>query len=310
MLTPEAQIDSVLKIKFQCPTNEIDGDTFTNAFIGFSRIIWAVNEELDTGRKINIRIRAIESGSFIFDIQLVAGILENIKNLFAAHDPKVVAEVLAAVLGILKLVKTMQKEDDKSESSSSQLSGQSGGSATFPVNGNGNQINIDQRVINLYSNSKEVKEGIRQVAEAVINDPEVNGIELQDANKTPIFQASASEWGEILKALPSQDVPETRIISRKETLAVVKASLDPRYAWEFSFLGTKIFAKVEDTEFNTRILRREELFGAGDLLEVELDMAQTLDRRSNVYVTKQYRVSKVYSHQKGPTQNTLFNEDT
>lgn len=311
MLTDSADLESVLKIKFQCPTNEIDGDTFTNTFIGFSRLIWAVNDGLDTGRKINIRIRAIESGSFVFDIQVVAGILENIKNLFAAGDGKVVAEVLAAVLGVLKLVKDVQKgtetKSESVESNESKDPEQSGGTATFPINGDGNQVQIDQRVVNLYLN-REVRGSVRQIAEAIVQDPEVEGLELQDAHKQPLFTAASSEWGDMLNALPSEEIPDTRIVSRKETLAVIKASLDNRYAWEFSFLGTKIFAKIDDADFNNRVLQREELFGAGDLLEVDLDMAQSLDHRSNTYITKQYRVSKVYSHKGGAKQFGLFGE--
>ncbi len=295
--------DGTLKIKFQCPEHEIDGATFTEAFIGFSRLIWAVNDSLDTGHKVNVRIKATEPGSFVLNIELITGVLENIKNLFALSDAGTVTEVIAVVLGILKLSKEIGDKKAKTKAESEVV--QQGGTANIDIKGDGNVITLDQRTINIYTTNPDVRSGIRQIAQSVAKDPEIEGIEIQDKSDEALFVASSQDWQHILESLPAVEEPETRIMSRREKLAVIKPSFDPKYVWDFVYMGIKISARVEDQNFWQRVLTGQEQFGAGDLLDVEMDIAQILDPKIRAYVNKQYRVTKIHDHEKAPQGGNL-----
>jgi hypothetical protein len=55
---------------------------------------------------------------------------------------------------------------------------------------------------------------------------------------------------------------------------------------------------------------REELFGAGDSLDVDLDIAQQWSETTKCWVNKQYQIAKVHQHIRGSKQIELpLNEE-
>ena len=87
-----------------------------------------------------------------------------------------------------------------------------------------------------------------------------------------------------------QQSPTQRI-----TVGIIKPSFDRNYKWEILFFETKQFAEVVDEDFLNTVAAGER-FGSGDSLEVELELVQVWDKNIEKYITKEYRILKVYNH--------------
>ena len=95
----------------------------------------------------------------------------------------------------------------------------------------------------------------------------------------------------------------TQVVTRRETLVVVKFSFDSRYTWDFIFMGSRIAAYMKDDQFMLLVSLREELFGAGDSLDVDLDIAQQWNEAARCWVNRQYQIPKVHQHIGGTNQH-------
>ncbi len=118
--------------------------------IGFTTLINAVNETLDTGRRIDVRVKATSPSSFAVDIEVIASTLEHIRNLFAANDPRaVVIELLFSVGGVLQIAKSLKGkkgkvEEDASRSTFTKQSAEQGNNLSI-VDSDGNSLTVDAR---------------------------------------------------------------------------------------------------------------------------------------------------------------------
>ncbi len=294
-----------LRLVFDTVQQEINAVTMVNTLIGLSGIIQGVNAGLDTGRNVDIRIKALEGGSFVVNIELLSTALESIKNLFAGTDAKTVTEILTVFLAILKISKDLQGE--KPEPTKSEENGSQSGGTVSLVKSNGNQLSVDARTYNLILTNGEVKQGLATASSAIANDPEVRGFLVQDIEEHTLFEATREEFGNM--ALTEDIIEERRIVTRREQLAVVKPSFDPRYTWDFSLSGVRIVARIEDEPFMTLVSLREEQFGAGDILDVDLLVIQVWDVKLRAYRDSQYRVVKVHKHLPGEKTGNLFKQD-
>jgi hypothetical protein len=291
-----------LRFIFQTELQEINAATMINTLVGLAGVIEGINEGLSTGRRIDIRIKALEGGSFIVDLEILTTALESIKNLFAASDEATITTIIASFLGILKLAKSMQGEKPKvleEHPPSSQM----GSPIVTLENSKGNRVSIDARSYNLYVNIPEIRRGLKIAADAVANDSEVRGFQIQDRNRHEVFSATREEFQAL--GPPSEKEDVTRIVSRRENLGIIKASFDPRYTWDFLLMGAKISARMQDEAFMALVSLREKQFGAGDVLDVDLDYIQVWDETLQAYVTRQYRVTQVHNHISGPHQYTF-----
>jgi len=88
-------------------------------------------------------------------------------------------------------------------------------------------------------------------------------------------------------------------------LHIIRASFENSLKWDFLYLGNKISAKVEDTDFY-KLIDNGQPFAKGDVLDVELQITQKFDEAINAYYNSSYQVKKINEHIPRAKQMNIF----
>ena len=74
-----------MQIVFEGQSNQIDANTLINVLIHYQTVITEANKELGGGAKtIDLKVNAIEKGSFIIDVSLVC-VFSKLNVIFMIH---------------------------------------------------------------------------------------------------------------------------------------------------------------------------------------------------------------------------------
>jgi hypothetical protein len=87
-------LETDFKIKFDGEKHQIDVNLLVNNLIHTTSIIQEINRNLDSGKKIDIQIKALEKGSFLIHIDLVESTLSNLKNLLTRENIELAGSVI------------------------------------------------------------------------------------------------------------------------------------------------------------------------------------------------------------------------
>ncbi len=97
---------------------------------------------------------------------------------------------------------------------------------------------------------------------------------------------------------------QTRSIIQRASLYIIKPSFERTLKWDVVYAGDKLAMAMKDESFLNRIDKGER-FGKGDILEVELQIDQVLDRNVGTYLNKSHQINKVLEHIPRPEQGTF-----
>ncbi|MEX2411807.1 MAG: hypothetical protein WD607_10660 [Candidatus Paceibacterota bacterium] len=277
-----------VKIKFGGKTNQIDAKTFLNSLTSFVSIVEEINQEYVTEKKVDVKISAIEKGSFIINLELFGTAYEAFTPLLKKDTILVISQIVATLVGLYELRKFLKgrKPADKTDQNDQvQITNQ-----------NGEQKNVNSIVYNFYSSNLSVKEALNNTFESLNSDSSVDDFEIIDDEEATLFQVKKDLFPE----LTDQDIdenllPDQQSIRVRTSISLFKIVFDKKYVWEFIYKGNKISAKIDDNNFFKKIDSGEK-FAKGDVIEVELEILQEYDESVNTYVNKKYGINKVYDH--------------
>ena len=74
------------KIRFDGEQNQIDANTLINSLIHTTSIIQELNRNLESGKKIDVKIKALEKGSFLVHIDIIETSLQSLKTLLTKEN--------------------------------------------------------------------------------------------------------------------------------------------------------------------------------------------------------------------------------
>lgn len=278
--------DNNFKLKFDGQLNQIDANVLINSLIHTTAIIQEVNRYLDTGKKIEIKVKALEKGSFLVHIELLESALDSIKSLFTKENADLAASIVTILAGLIAVKKFLKGK--KPSSIESQ------GETTKLINEKGDILIIENATFNIYENSPIVKDALSLNFDALNNDPSITGFEITDKDEKPIIRVEKEEFSDL--ALKSEEISnDERIIKEAATLNIVRLSFEESLKWEFYFKGNKVSAKIKDPNFY-ELINQGESFAKGDILEVELQINQKWDESVNTFVNKSYQINKIVRH--------------
>ncbi|MDR0763060.1 MAG: hypothetical protein LBF01_01000, partial [Bacteroidales bacterium] len=279
-------MDSEFKIKFDGQQHQIEANVLINNLIHTSTIIQELNRELNTGKKIEIKIKALEKGSFLVHIDLIQGV-DAVRNIFTRENLTFAAEIIGGIYGIIGIYKFLKGKKIKSKKENTD--------GTIRIENVDGDVNVfDNFVVNIYENNVTIKDAISQSFETLENEPSIDGYEILDKDEKPFIRVDRSEF-EYLSIKSEEIEADEKIVKIAATLNIVRVSFDTKLAWEFYYKGIKISAKVNDTDFQNRI-DDGEAFSKGDVLQVELEIRQKFDTTVNTYINKSYKVNKIIEH--------------
>jgi hypothetical protein len=277
---------SDFKLKFDGQQHQIDANVLISSLVHTTAIIQEINKFIDAGKKIEIKVKALEKGSFLINIALVESTLDTLKSLFTKENIQLSANLIAIFVGLITIKQFCKGKKLKHA--------EKGDSHTTITNQNGDVIIIDNLTFDIYEKNTTVKDALSQNFEAIDNDPSITGFEVTDNQERTIVRVDKSEFRDM--AFKSEEITENeRVITEAATLNIVRLSFEDFLKWEFYYRGNRITAKIKDPDFQ-KIVDRGEPFAKGDTLEVELQVAQRWDESVNTFINKSYQVSKIIRH--------------
>lgn len=279
-------MDTDFKIKFDGEKHQIDANLLVNNLIHTTTIIQELNRNLDSGKRIEIKIKALEKGSFLIHIDLIETVFEGLKNLLTRENAETAATIIGAFVGLIELKKFLKGKDLKSKEIT--------GNKVKIENEKGDIIYIDNFVQNIYQNNTIIKDALSQSFETLENDNTITGYEVTDKNEKPLVRVDRAEF-EYMSLKSDEILDGERITTIAATLNIIRISFDEKLKSDFYFKGNKISVKINDPEFYERVDKGES-FAKGDILEVELEIKQLFESSVNTFVNKSYKVNRIIRH--------------
>lgn len=287
-------MDNDFKIKFDGRKHEIDANILINNLIHITTIIQEINRNLDSGKKIEINVKALEKGSFLIHLGLDETLIESLKNLLTKENIEVASKIITTFASIIKLKKFLKgKDPEKIENNGDKVRIQ---------NEQGQVIYVENFVQNIYNNPV-INDALSQSFETLENEESITGYEVTDRNENPLVRVDRNEF-EALSTRHDEILEGDKSIKVKATLNILRISFEEKLKSDFYYRGHKISSKINDPEFYKRIDKGEK-FSKGDMLEVELEIKQVFDTAANTFINKSYKISKILSHTPRDEQSTL-----
>ncbi len=286
--------EQVIRMKFDGQLHQVDSNTFISSLIGLSEVIKQVNSEINPGTAVNIKINALEKGSFIAEIAtIVMPALSMLPQIVSTADG-----TLGIVKGIYELRKFLKGEKPQSTVNFE------GGVKIQDTKGNVYVTN--QATFNIYNSNPTIHKAITGQFSALQEDPSVEGFHLLDKDNKEVFSAEKSEFNDlaVLKDSISEDKKIEQVVAELTISKLIFENSQTR-KWEFYYKGNRISANMIDNDFFKRIDAGEQ-FAKGDRLRVELTIQKILDHSVNVYVIELYTVTKILEHVRRPEESSLF----
>ena len=278
--------ETSFKIKFDGQQHQIDANVLINSLIHTSSIIQEINTYLNAGKKIKIDIKATEKGSFVIHLELVETVYQVIKDIFTKENIEVAAAIITIFTGIIGVKKFLKGRKPKRVKES--------GDEIVIENENGQIYNVSCNVFNVYQN-KVVQEALSKNFEAINEDSAITGFGILD-EKDNILEFVEKDDFKIMSEMPEAvDHGDRQNVNNNAKLHIIRASFDGSLKWDFLYLGNKISAKVNDTDFY-ELIDRGEAFAKGDVLDVDLQISQKFDETINAYYNNSYQVIKINEH--------------
>lgn len=281
-------------VKFGGKLNEVNVNTLLRSLASISTVIDEVSNEIGEGQKLEVKIKALDRGSFLIHIGLIpAEIVDLVKQV----DLKLASEVIAALVGILTIRKLLKgKKPKKVEEQKDNV---------IVETESGNRFKVDKRTFNIYNSNVRINEAVSDNFDALHANSSIEGFSIEDPNKEVLFESSRDEF-DIMSAKGVTEIPEenVKILTQPVTLHIRKLVWDKARKWDFLLRGIKISAFIRDDAFFHQIDKGEK-FAKGDCLEVELEIRQIFDESINTFVNDSYTIAKVLKHIPRPPQESL-----
>lgn len=273
------------RVKFGGKPNEIKVHTLLKSLSSITTIIEEVNNEIGTGKKIDIKIKALEKGSFLVPI----GLSEAEITLLSGLSLKAI-EMIVKIIGQLFIVRKEIKQGD-----SNQII-EDGDNVQITTT-SGNSITVYKQTFNIYNQNTKVNESLSETFQTLNDDTTIKSFELEDKKGKPIFEVARKDF-EKMAVRNEINKPEQGIKIEKQYATIFALKLvfeNKNRKWEFYYHGNKISALITDDNFYKSIDKGEQ-FGKGSALEVELQITKKFDITVNTYVITNYEVTKVNKH--------------
>lgn len=284
------------KIVFASEKHEVDIETLIGCLMHTSNIIQEVNRILGTEKKIEVKIKALEQGSFEIHIELIEKLLDSI---FSKDNINISAEIISVVAGLYGFVKWLKSKIKKAEKVDD------GVEVTLE---NGDKTTININVYNTFNESKIARESIAKQISALDKNKDISGFRFE-SNETNVY-ISDEEFSSVVKtisSLNSEAKEPIKDILEDRKILIIRPSFDKDLKWDFVFDGQKISAKMND-EAMIKVIDNGEQFAKGDYMLVDIEVTKFYDNDLGVHlITKDsYKILRYKEHIKIEQVGKLF----
>lgn len=291
--------DNNFKIKFDGQQHQVDAQILISSLIHTTTVIQELNTHYNTGKRIEIKVNALEKGSFLIHIELIETALDQLKNLLTKDNLLFASGIIDGLVGLIKIKKHLRGKKPKEVKND--------GSTTIIINENNNVLNISGDIYNMYETNSVVNDALSQNFDVLDNDPAITAFEITDKLENTYVRVDRTDFKDL--SLKSEVIDENRkSIIELTRLNIVRLSFEENLKWDFYYRGNKISAKISDPNF-FELIDKGESFAKGDTLEVELQINQVFEESVNTYINKSYQINRIINHYKKSEQKKIDFED-
>lgn len=294
----ETQINNNnFKIKFDGQAHQVDAQVLISSLIHTTTIIQELNKYLDSGKKIEIKVKALEKGSFLIHLELLETAFDALKTIFTKENIIVASSLITGLVALIQIKKHLKGKSPKEVKNEN--------SVTIIINSNDNQLSIDSNIYQIYENNIVVNDALSQNFDTIDQDPAISAFEITDADEKPYVRVERSDFKDLSQKTEIID-ENKKIITENTRLYIVRLSFEEGLKWDFYYRGNKISAKITDPNFQ-KLIDNGESFAKGDVLEVELQINQIFETSVNTYINKSYQINRIIQHyNRGEQQKIEF----
>lgn len=287
-------------ISYDGELHSVNSNTFANSLIPFAKVIEEINQLIDPSSQIEIRIEAIDKGSFKPTIKICKKILKTVVPFLPAKNNTLQVFLAALAVYYAQSDKDTTTIKDKEVIIKSKYS----------------RIIISKDVYEQateIADNQNVKKNLALSFEALENDSSVSGLTMQKNLSDTVYPFSSTrEEFKYFTVLAEPEIDnEDRIQTNEETtLQIIKIILEKgTRKWEFAWRGIKISAPVTDNAFWEKMEAGEISIKQGDCIHAVLKITQVLDKLTKAYFNESYEVVEVKQYLSQPSQIPISFKD-
>lgn len=280
-----------MKIVFDGQSSQIDANTLINVLIHSQTVISVANKAYGGGSKsINLKVNAIEKGSFIVDISLV----ESLKDIFTRENVAYIAGLTAIIDGIYQMYKLLKGKPAKTEEVLTKIE----------IHNTNVKVEI-KNVVNVY-NQPIVREAISKSIETAESDTSVEGFKIDiGGGKSVRFDRKDFKSYIYDDFDKEKEIPGERSEIVNAILVIVALSFESGSRWQFLYNGFKIPMIVKDDALMARIDNGDR-FGKGDCIRVKMKIVQRYNPTYKAYENISYKIVEFIEHIEAVKQDKLI----
>lgn len=288
-------IDNDFKIKFDGQQHQVDAQILISSLIHTTTVIQELNRYFSTGKKIEIKVKALEKGSFLVHIELIETALQSLKNLLTKENIIFGSTLISGLVGLIEIKKHLKGKKPKEIKIIENH--------TTIINEFDNSIIISSEIYNIYETNSIVNDALSQNFDIIDNDPAISAFEITDKEENPYIRIDREDFKDM--SMKSEIIDENKkSIIELTRLNIVRLSFEENLKWDFYYRGNKISAKITDPNFY-ELIDKGESFAKGDTLEVELQINQIFEESVNTYINKSYQINRIINHYKRTEQKKI-----
>lgn len=282
-----------MQIVFEGQSGQVDANTLINVLLHYQTVITEANKELGGGaRTIELKVNAIEKGSFVIDVSLVESV---VKQLFSGDAMNYIAALCTVVGGVYGAYKVLKGKPAKTEADKEAIS----------ISGNKNITVYEKTIVNVY-NQQIVREAISKSIETADADASVEGLKVDSGDSSPVEFAKDQFKEYMYDGFDEENaIPEEQIETVDALLTIIALNFEPGSRWQFLYNGFKIQMLVKDDALMKKIDEGER-FGKGDAIRVKMKIIKRYNPTYKAYENKSYRIVEFFEHVEAPKQPGLF----
>ena len=262
-----------------------------------SNIVQEVNRSLGTEKKIEVKIKALEKGSFEVHIELVEKLLYSI---FSRENLTVASEIVSVVGGLYGFANWLKgRKPSKIENKGDEVE---------ITNDKDEKTIININVYNIFNENKAVRDNIAKQFSVLEKSEYIEGFKFESNEiSTRISEEDFSAVATKFDTLNNENKEPIREILTNRKILIIRPSFDKDLKWDFVFEGQKLSAKMEDKAM-IHIINQGEEFSKGDFMLVDLEVIKFYDNDLGIHmITKDsYKILRYKEHIKTGKIGKLF----
>lgn len=268
-----------MQITFEGSSHQIDAKTMISTLTIYQQLIDIANSEYGDNRQINIKVNAIEKGSFILDIDVE--VLDKVKDFFSAGNINYIANLLTVITGGFAIYQVCK-----------------GKKATQDITINNTTINVNSLH---YYNNPTVRRMYKNIVQLSQQDEAIEGISLSvDKDKKVTIQRE--EFESCIEYDIEEEIKQFNYINKTVKMSVVSVNFEKGKSWIFYYQGNKISVSLEKDVLSEMADLR---FGRGDVVEAEMEIKQEYDEIYKCYINKSYKIVRFINHKESAKQLSI-----